>query len=228
MTASLLLKLFIGITVVLIICIPEWFKNKEGISVNLSCIDPCLKDKSYISRVTVTPLVSLLQGSENKELIEAAQNATLSSITFGFNMNNSAVFFCALQRNTHQEAEEISVQGKPLNVSVNIRGQYFYYSEVEPHFVVMDSQDYEYLSVPFSLEIHISNLTGYNGTMDLLHHEDLKLVHDFINVSLHFESQVPFYTRPLGIIWLILISLVFVCGMVFMAYKVRQGKKLLQ
>ncbi|XP_073513187.1 transmembrane protein 156 isoform X1 [Phyllobates terribilis] len=228
MTASLLLKLFIGITVVLIICIPEWFKTKEGISVDLSCIDPCVMDKSYVSRVTVTPLVSLLQGNDNEEFIETAQNAILSSITFGFNMNNSAIFICDPQKSTHPMSQEISVQGQPLNVSVNIRGQYFHYSEVEPHFVVMDSQDYEYLSVPFSLEIHISNLTRHNETMDLLRHEDLKFVHDFINVSLHFESQVPFYTRPLGIIWLTLISLVFVCGLIFMVYKVKQGKKLLQ
>ncbi|XP_073419089.1 transmembrane protein 156 [Dendrobates tinctorius] len=226
MTVSLLLKLFVGITVVLIICIPEWFKTKEGVSVDLSCIDPCMMDKSYISRVTVTPLVSLLQENENEEFIEIAQNAVLSSITFGFNMNNSAIFICDPQRSKHPMSQEIRVQGQPLNVSVNIRGQYFHYSEVEPHFIMMDSQDYEDLSVPLSLEIHIRNLAGHNGTMDPL--RDLTFVHDFINVSLHFESLVPFYTRPLGIIWLILISLVFVCGLIFIVYKVKQARKLLQ
>ncbi|XP_066430884.1 transmembrane protein 156 [Eleutherodactylus coqui] len=225
MTASLLLKLFIGITVLLIVCIPESFRTKQGISVDLSCIDPCMTDISYFSRVTVTQLKCIFQEDENKEAIEtvAAQNTILSSIILGFYMTNSTVFICYPQRKADPLTQELNAQGTPVNVSLNIRGIYFHYSDVESNFVMVDSQEDKYL--PFSLEIHINNLTGRNRTMDQLNYQDLRVHHDFMNVSLHFESQIPFYTRPLGIIWLILISLVFLCGLIFIAYKVKQERK---
>lgn len=228
MTASLLLKLFIGITILLIVCIPELFKTKEGISMDLSCIDPCMMDISYISLATIMPLLCVWQENENKEAIKtvAAQNAKLCSITLGFYTKNSAVFICSPQGNKHQLSQEMNAQGITINVSLNIRGKHFHYPEVEFNVVTVDSQEDEYLSVPFSLEIHINNLTGYNRTMDYLDYQDLRVHNDFINVSLHFESHIPFYTRPLGIAWLILIALVFVCGLIFMAYKVNQETRI--
>ncbi|KAG8591682.1 hypothetical protein GDO81_000265 [Engystomops pustulosus] len=220
MTASLLLKLFIGITVLLIVCIPERFKTQEDISVDLSCVDPCMMDISYISRVTVTSLTCFLQENGNTTAIETvtAQNALLSSIRLGFYVNNSAISICIPQSRTHQLS-----QGKLVNVSLNIEEKYFYYSKVESNFVTLDSQEDKDLPAPFSLDIHISNHTGHNRTMQ---YQDPKDRHDFINVSLHFESPVPFYTRPLGIFWLILIALVFVCGLIFIVYKVKKEKKI--
>ncbi|XP_075715269.1 uncharacterized protein LOC142750222 [Rhinoderma darwinii] len=183
-----------------------------------------MMDIAYISRATVTPLICLFQENENKKAVEtiAVQNDILSSITLGFYMNNSALFICDPPRKTHPLFQEMNAQGMSTNVSLNIGGKYFDYSEVESNFVMVDSQEDDYLSVPFSLEIHISNLTGHNRTKDQLHLQDMRVRHDFINVSLQFESQIPFYTRPLGIIWLILISLVFVCGLIFIVYKVKQ------
>ncbi|CAN2388509.1 hypothetical protein PRIEUP_LOCUS16455 [Pristimantis euphronides] len=227
MTASLLLKLVIGITVLLVVCIPECFKTQEGILVNLLCTDPCMMDLSSICWAMITPLKCLLQENKTKEEIiktAVAQNAVLSSITLDFYINNS-VFICCPQRNTHPLSQGMNAQGMPINVKLNIRGKYFHYSEVESNFVMACSQEDKNLSVPFSLEIHIRNLTGHNETIDQLPYEDLGVHHDFMNVSLHFESQIPFYTRPLGIIWLILISLVFVCGLIFIVYKVKQGEK---
>ncbi|XP_069832257.1 transmembrane protein 156 [Dendropsophus ebraccatus] len=223
MTASLLLKLFIGITILLIVCIPEWFKTKEGISEDLSCIDPCMMDSSYI-----LPLICNLQENKSKEVVEtvAAQNGTLSSITLGFYMNTSAVFMCYPQRNANPLSQVMSAQGKLINVSLNVEGKNFYYPEVESNFVKIDFQEDEYTSVAFSLEIHISNFTEHNRTMDQLHYQDVGLHHDFINVSLYFESRVSsVYTRPLGIVWLFLISLVFICGFIIIIYKVKQEKR---
>ncbi|XP_044154171.1 transmembrane protein 156 isoform X1 [Bufo gargarizans] len=226
MAASLLLKLCIGITVLLIVCIPEWFKTEEGISVDLSCIDPCMVEISYTSSVTGTPIICLLQGNESKDVIEnaTAQNAILSSITLDYYMNNAAAFICDPQRNTHPLSEEMNAQGKPINISLIIRGRYFYYSEVKSNFDMVESQEDEDLSVPSSLEIYISNQTEHNGTMDQLYYQDSRVHHDFINVSLHFNNQILFYRRPFGIVWLILISLVFACGLIFIVYKIKEEK----
>ncbi|XP_056412773.1 transmembrane protein 156 [Hyla sarda] len=224
MTSSLLLKLFIGITLLLIVCIPEWFKTKEGISEDLSCIDSCMMDSAH-----KLPLICNLQENESREAVEtvAAKNVTLSSITLGFYINTSAVFICYPQRDTDPLSQETSAQGKPINVSLNIKGKYFHYPEVESNFGMADSQGDVHPSDPFSLEIHISNLTGHNRTMDLWHYQDPGVHHDFINVSLHFENQISFYTRPLGVIWLFLISLVFVGGLSFIVYKVKRTAPLI-
>ncbi|XP_075114058.1 transmembrane protein 156 [Leptodactylus fuscus] len=217
MTASLLLKLFIGITVLLIVCIPEGFKTKEGVAVGLSCIDPCMADISYI-----TSIICLLEEDENEEDIETvtAEDAVLSSIRLGFSMNYSDIVICHPPSNPFPLLQEVNVQRRPINVSLNIKGKYFHYSDVELNFIMEDSQEEESISLPSWLEIHISNLTRHNRTRDqLLDHRD------FINVSLHYERPIPFYTRPLGIVWLTLISLVFICGLIFIVYKVKQEEK---
>ncbi|XP_075050894.1 transmembrane protein 156 isoform X2 [Mixophyes fleayi] len=221
MAASLLLKLLIGIIVVLIVCIPEWF-HTEGITVELSCFDPCSKDTPDLSTATSVSLIC----DFSKDVLETVmiENNTISSVTLSIHMNHSVLSICHSQRNTHPMFQEMKGQGNSTNVSLEIKGKYFVYSEVESHIKVVNSQEDKYSSVPFSLEIRIRNDTGLNSTVDLVNIQDMKLHHDLVKVSLQFESNIPYYTGTLGILWLFLIPFVIVCGLIFVACKVIKEK----
>ncbi|XP_063778723.1 uncharacterized protein LOC134927742 isoform X2 [Pseudophryne corroboree] len=226
MADSLLLKLLLAMIVLLIVCIPEWF-DSEGTTVDLSCIDPCTKDLSDLSTVTSMSLICHLQDYSSRDVLEwvMRHNNTISSITLSIYMNQSTLLVCDPRRNTHPLFQEVKkTQGNSTNVLLKIQEKHFVYSEVESHVTLVNSDEDIYPTAPFSLEIRIRNYTKLNSTMHHGNVQEMGLYHDFITVSLQFESNTLCFSGTLGIIWLLLIPLVFVCGLVFVACKVMKDK----
>ncbi|XP_068124176.1 transmembrane protein 156 [Hyperolius riggenbachi] len=225
MATSPLLKLLLGIIVLLVLLIPDWFKTADGDSMFLTCMDVCFNElSSYRSTALSTSIICITPENHTTDVRETAvQNNTVYSVTLQISFNNATNFKCEQLGLAHPIYGDLELAE---NTTLTISGQYLVYSEEETHIVLVNSEDRN-LSLPRPLEIHINIITGLNWTV---YNGDFQTSgtrkhYDFINISLKFEHHVPYYAGTVGITWLCLIPLVFVCGLIFLVYKVLQEKK---
>ncbi|XP_072262427.1 transmembrane protein 156 [Pyxicephalus adspersus] len=231
MATSPLLKIFIGIILLCVVCIPEWFKATDGNVVYLFCIDACFEGFSYISTVVNKTLICLKQENSTKDVRETdtLQNNTVYTVNLSMYVNTSTLYFCEQQKYLHPLLQDLAIPENATNFPVELRGNYLIYSEEESHFTLMSIGDRD-PSLPSSFKMHVKNTTKFNRTDNdgngkskgVKNHEVA------INILLKFEHHIPYYKRTLGIIWLSLIPLVFMCGVLFVVCKVLQENKIVR
>ncbi|KAM5191466.1 transmembrane protein 156 [Mantella aurantiaca] len=226
MAKSSLLKIFLGIVLLLVVCIPEWFINTDDNAVYLSCNNVCFEGSSCLSTLVSKSIMCVIQENNTNDVKETVtiQNNTVYIIHFSIHINNAAL--CEQQGHSHSLFQDMKITENTTYVSLEVRGKYLVYSE-ESHLTLVTIEDRD-PSLPISFEIHVTNTTGLNMTIydGDSKHKGMKNHDDVINISLKFEPDVPYYKGTLGIIWLSLIPLVFVCGVIFVVCKVIQEKKI--
>lgn len=226
MATSPLLKIFLGIILLCIVCIPEWFTTTEGNTMYLSCILVCFEESAYLSTVVSKSIICPTQENNTKYVQETVniQNNMVYTVNFSIYINTT-LYLCVQQRHIHSVFQDMKIPENTTYFSLEVSGKYRVYAKEESHFTLVNIEDRD-PSLPFSFEIHVKNTTGPDGIIDDMDfkNEGMKTHDDFINISLNFERQVPYYKGTLGIIWLSLIPLVVVGGFIFIACKVLKEK----
>ncbi|XP_077333761.1 transmembrane protein 156 [Lithobates pipiens] len=226
MATSPLLKIFLGIILLCIVCIPEWFTTTEGNVLYFSCVLVCFEESSYLSTVLSTSIICPTQENNTKYVQETVniQNNTVYTVNFSIYIDNTTLYLCEQQRHIHSVFQDMKIPENTTYFSLEVSGKYRVYTKEESHLTLINIVDRD-PSLPVSFEIHVKNTTGPDGIIDDMDFKNKGMkTHDDINISLNFERQVPYYKGTLGIIWLSLIPLVVVGGFIFIACKVLKEK----
>ncbi|XP_040191063.1 uncharacterized protein LOC120924273 [Rana temporaria] len=227
MATSSLLKIFLGIILLCIVCIPEWFTTTEGNAIYLSCILVCFEESSYLSTVVSKSIRCPAQENNTKYVQETVniQNNMVYTVNFSIYINNGTLYLCEQQRHIHSVFQDMKIPENTTYFSLEVSGKYRVYAKEESYLTLVNIEDRDSF-LPFSFEIHVKNTTGPDGIIDDMDFKDkgMKTHGDVINISVHFERHVSYYKGTLGIIWLSLIPLVVVGGFIFIACKVLKEK----
>ncbi|XP_073464887.1 transmembrane protein 156 isoform X2 [Aquarana catesbeiana] len=193
MATSPLLKIFLGIILLCIVCIPEWFTTTEGNTVYLSCILVCFEESAYLSTVVSKSIICPTQENNTKYVQETVniQNNMVYTVNFSIYINTT-LYLCVQQRHIHSVFQDMKIPENTTYFSLEVSGKYRVYAKEESHFTLVNIEDRD-PSLPFSFEIHVKNTTGPDGIIDDMDfkNEGMKTHDDFINISLNFERQVP-------------------------------------
>ncbi|KAM8939517.1 transmembrane protein 156 [Pelodytes ibericus] len=224
MAKSVMIKLFIGIIIVLIICIPELIKTINESTVILSCVEAGVNERPNLSIAENASFLCQEQWDEvniKSDVLETfiSQRKTIAvtivQICINTSHNHSEKFYCVP---VYQE------QGNMTNCTLEIMGKFLLFSYQKFHFVLLNSE--ENPSSPLTLEIFITNVTdreqklATNCVFSSCQTKEMSSQEDIITISMQFNSNVPYYTSTPGIIWLALLPVIFLSAVFMVIYKI--------
>ncbi|XP_063281841.1 uncharacterized protein LOC134566061 [Pelobates fuscus] len=225
MSKSDVIKLCVGIIIVLIICIPEMIKTVKENSVMLSCTDTLLSKGSHSSKMVNVSFVCILQKNEDNfthDQLESfmSDKRTISATIVRRCVNMSHIHSKQFNSAPGQSVHEERKAKDDINRLMEMKGKYRISSYEKFHVILVSSEEDTQPSAS-NIEIYIANVSGHNPTTDAIssYLPDELRSYDMINISLQFYSNTPYFTSTLGIVWLCLLPLIFICALFMFIYK---------
>ncbi|KAM6313116.1 LOW QUALITY PROTEIN: transmembrane protein 156 [Aegotheles albertisi] len=237
---SELFKLVLGIITMFILCLPDFFKIHEANTVIVSCVDTCS------SHNTTFPLCTF-NNSCKRSMQQRRENQTilLKVIVNNSNFQNMPCICQSSMREQQSRTKHTECESK-RGVNVDHQGSGLVAKKTKGSLEVKteDVIFYKYLNFTtvskkeevehntyYMLEIHINNsiVRGRNAAEEYLNHSCLVAMmedqNDCINISLQLKSYMEYPMCTMKIIWLAMISVVFVFTISMVIYKIVQEKE---
>nr|XP_033785167.1 transmembrane protein 156 isoform X2 [Geotrypetes seraphini] len=229
-----------------VLCLPELFKTHREIIVVMTCKDFCSSNNiTYVlSSFNISFVCFLQQGAQNDTVrfkVYVNQNhATSSNITdlCRRTRNDSQIttewFACVSKRSVYSLYQELKSQALKVKGSLELEAKHILPLYKHWDFTVLYAKEERQPLNHVLLEIHIGDPAAKNDDTDKKGtnlswgtrvREDQK---GHINISLTLEIPMPHAMCTVKIIWLTLISFVFVLAMIYITYNVvwRNEKRL--
>ncbi|XP_071412736.1 transmembrane protein 156 isoform X1 [Pithys albifrons albifrons] len=212
-----LFRLVLGIITVFILCLPEFFKIHEANTVIVSCTDICSSNNTTFPICTFNNSckTSVQQGRENQTIL-------LKAIVNNSNFQNIPCI-CQSSRREQQPHTKFMECESERDVNIDHQGSGSVVKKISNKEVEHNTY---YLMI-----IHLNNsiIRGGNAAEEHLNHSCLVAMmeeqNDCINISLQLKSYVEYPMCTMKIIWLTMISVVFVLTISVVIYKIVQENR---
>ncbi|KAM6075650.1 transmembrane protein 156 [Chlamydotis macqueenii] len=235
---SELFRLVLGIIVMFILCLPEFFKIHEANTVVVSCVDTCSSNNTTFPLCTFNNSCkrSPQQRTENQTIL-------LKAIVDYSSFQNIPCICQSSTREQQSHTKDIEYESK-RDVDVDHQGSgsvakktkgslevkmkdVIYFYKYFNFTTISEKEEVDHNTF-YLLEIHINNsiVKGRNAAEEYLNHSCLVAMmedqNDCINISLQLKSYVEYPMCMTKIIWLTMILVVFVFTISIVIYKIVQ------
>ncbi|XP_030048476.1 transmembrane protein 156 isoform X1 [Microcaecilia unicolor] len=238
MTKAALAKLLTAIIIMFVLCLPELFKTHQEIIVAMTCKDICSSDNiTYVlSSFNISFVCFLQQGTQNDtvylKVYVNQSHATSGNITNlcrktrNDSQTSSQWFACVSKRSVYTLYQDLKSQALKVKGSLELEAKHIRPLYKHWDFTVSYAKEQRQPLNHVLLEIHIGESAAQNGgtgkestnfSWGTRVGEDQK---GHISISLKLESPVPYAMCTVKIIWLTLISFVFVLALIYITYNV--------
>ncbi|XP_063013491.1 transmembrane protein 156 isoform X1 [Melospiza melodia melodia] len=233
-------RLGLGIIIVFILCLPEFFKIHEANTVMVSCMDTCSSSNITFPLCTFNNSykTSVQQRRETQTiLLKVIINNTdfqnipcICQSSWRERQSHPKQRECESKRDVnvdHQGSESVD---KKTKGSLEVKTENVTYFYKYFNFTTVSKKEVEH-NTNYLMEIHINNsmVRGQNAANKQLNHSCLLAMmedqNDCVNISLQLKSYIEYPMCMTKITWLTMIAVVFVFTVSIVIYKIVQEKK---
>ncbi|KAL2305264.1 hypothetical protein Nmel_007244 [Mimus melanotis] len=233
-------RLALGIIIVFILCLPEFFKIHEANTVMVSCMDTCSSSN------TTFPLCTF-NNSYKRSVQQRRENQTilLKVIVNNFNSQNIPCICqsswrekqshpkqteCESKRDVNVDRQGSGSTAKRTKGSLEVKRENVTYFYKYFNSATVSKKEVEH-NTNYLMEIHVNNsiVGGRNAADEQLNRSCLLAMmedqNDCINISLQLKSSKEYPMCMMKITWLTMIPVVFVLIVSVVIYKIVQENK---
>ncbi|KAL9851380.1 transmembrane protein 156 isoform 2-T3 [Geothlypis trichas] len=233
-------RLGLGIIIVFILCLPEFFKIHEANTIIVSCMDTCSSSNTTFPLCSFNNSykTSVQQRRENqtillKVIINNSNFQNISCIcqsSWRERLSHPKQRECESKRDVNVDHQGSGSIAKKTKGSLEVKTENVTYFYKYFNFTTVFKKEVEH-NMNYLVEIHISNssLRGQNVANKQLNHSCLLALmedqNDCINSSLQLKSYMEYPMCMMKITWLTMIPVVFVFTVSIVIYKIVQENK---
>ncbi|XP_064566361.1 transmembrane protein 156 [Zonotrichia leucophrys gambelii] len=233
-------RLGLGIIIVFILCLPEFFKIHEANTVMVSCMDTCSSsnitfplctfNNSYKTSVqqrreTQTILLKVIINNTNFQNIPC-----ICQSSWREQQSHPKQRECESKRDVNVDHQGSGSVTKETKGSLEVKTENITYFYKYFNFTTISKKEVEH-NTNYLMEIHINNsmVRGQNAANKQLNHSCLLAMmedqNDCVNISLQLKSYMEYPMCMTKITWLTMIAVVFVFTVSIVIYKIVQENK---
>ncbi|XP_017600047.1 PREDICTED: transmembrane protein 156 isoform X3 [Corvus brachyrhynchos] len=233
-------RLALGIITVFILCLPEFFKIHEVNSVIMLCMDTCSSNNTTFPLCTFNNSYkrSVQQRRENQTILlkVIVNNSNFQNIPYicqsswREQQSHPKQTECESKRDVNIDHQGSGSIAKKTKGSLEVKTEDVTYFYKYFNFTTVSKKEVEH-NTNYLMEIHINNsiVGGGNSAEEQLNHSCLVAMmedqNDCMNISLQLKSYMEYPMCTTKIIWLTMISVVFVFTISIVIYKIVQESK---
>ncbi|XP_059700980.1 transmembrane protein 156 isoform X2 [Haemorhous mexicanus] len=233
-------RLGLGIIIVLILCLPEFFKIHEANTVMVSCMDTCSSSNTTFPlctfnnsykrsvqqrRETQTILLKVIINNSNFQNIPC-----ICESSWRERQSHSKQTECESKRYVNVDHQGSGSIVKKTKGSLEVKTENVTYFYKYFNFTTVSKKEVEH-NTNYLMEIHINNsiVRGQKAANEQLNHSCLLAMMEdqngCINISLQLKSYMEYPMCMTKITWLTMIPVVFVFTVLIVIYKIVQENK---
>ncbi|XP_018781224.2 transmembrane protein 156 isoform X1 [Serinus canaria] len=233
-------RLGLGIIIVFILCLPEFFKIHEANTIMVSCMDTCSSSNTTFSlctfnysykrsvqqrRETQTILLKVIINNSNFQNIPC-----ICQSSWRERQSHPKQTECESKRDVNVDHQGSGSIAKKTKGSLEVKTENVTYFYKYFNFTTVSKKEVEH-NTNYLMEIHINKsiVGGQNAANEQLNHSCLLAMmedqNDCINISLQLKSYVEYPMCMTKITWLTMIPVVFVFTVLVVIYKIVQENK---
>ncbi|CAN8208313.1 unnamed protein product [Coccothraustes coccothraustes] len=236
MRKPVVFRLGLGIIIVFILCLPEFFKIHEANTVMVSCMDTCSSSNATFPlctfnnsykrsvqqrRETQTILLKVIINNSNFQNIPC-----ICQSSWREQQSHPKQTECESERDVNVDHQGSGSIAKKTKGSLEVKTENVTYFYKYFNFTTVSKKEVEH-NTNYLMEIHINN--SIVGANEQLNHSCLLAMmedqNDCINISLQLKSYMEYPMCMTKITWLTMIPVVFVFTVLIVIYKIVQENK---